>query len=251
VTFELTDATLSGGGTKGTVTTDDNGTATVSVMPTDTSPKLVSTLTAPTDRPYVQAPVDVDTQRVVSTGGERELTAEDGVSALTKPGSVRVTKLDADSHKGIAGAELRLTGKDKASPATGQDGDPRTGQDGGPAVLTTEGDEGAAVVENLHTPQEICFVEVRPPAGYDNAFTAAEPPSACGTVRPGETLELAIANIPNEVPTVIPAGAPPSPGTLHAATTTVTSPAGFAVTGGLALLGSALVGALARRRLRK
>lgn len=247
VRVELTDATLDDGATTGTVTTGEDGTAHVHLTPTGPNPKLVATLSAPADRPYAEVPVDTDTQRVVATGGEQELTAQASASAKNQPGTVRITKVDANSGKGIAGATLRLTGADRTSPAIGQDGGPITGPDGAAAVLTTEGEAGEATVPNLQAPQDICLVEVSPPEGYDQAFDAAHPPSACGTVRPRETLALTISNVPNQVPTAIPAGAPPTI-TMHAATTTVTSPVGFATLGVLALLGSGLVGFLARRR---
>jgi hypothetical protein len=251
VTLKVTNATLPDGTGEATVTTGDNGTATVKITPTGTDPKLTGTLSAPADKPYVQAPVDVDTQRVVSTGGEKQLTAQGSTQARTKPGAVQVSKLDAKSGKGITGVALRLTGKDKTSAAKGQDGKPLSGPDGKPAVVTTEGDEGKASVANLQTPQEICVVEVSPPDGYDHAFDPANPPSACGTVQPGATLTLAITNVPNEVPTAVPAGGGPPTAILHASTTMTTSPMAFAALGGVALLGSALVGFVARRRFGK
>src|SRR5205823_2905983 len=116
--------TLSDGSTKKTVTTGDDGTATVQVTPTGTSPKLGGTLSTPADKPYVQAPVDVDTQQVVSTGGEKQLTIQGSATARTKPGAVQITKLDAKSGKGITGVSLRLTGQDKQTAAVDQDGKP-------------------------------------------------------------------------------------------------------------------------------
>ncbi|WP_236789309.1 collagen binding domain-containing protein [Amycolatopsis sp. GM8] len=242
--------TLAGADGPKTVTTGDDGTATVQVAPTGDDPQLTAALSAPADKPYVRAPVDVDTQRVVSTGGEKQLTAKGSVKARTKPGAVQVTKIDARSGKGISGVALRLTGKDKVSPAKDQDGKPMAGPDGKPAVLTTAGDAGTAGVPNLQTPQEICVIEVTPPDGYDQAFDPANPPTACGTVQPGQTLALTIKNTPNQVPTAIPAGVEPPSAVLHASTTMTTSPLGFAALGVLAILGSALVGFLARRRSR-
>ncbi|HKS44649.1 MAG TPA: Ig-like domain-containing protein [Amycolatopsis sp.] len=253
VTVEITDGALDDGTTRTKVTTNADGTASVRVTATGTNPKVAITLSAPAEQPRVQipAPDRGDVQRVVATGGERQLTAQGGTTARNKPGAVRITKLDAKSGKGIPGVQLRVTGKDKTSAATGQDGKVLTGSDGKPVVVATAGDEGKATVENLRTPQEICVVEVSPPDGYDKAFDPANPPAACGTVQPGETLALAVSNVPNEVPTAIPAGAAPPSITVRGATTTITSPAGFATMGGLALLGSALVGFLARRRLGK
>lgn len=250
ITFDLTDATLPDGSAKGTVTTDDDGTASVQLTPTGASPKLAAQLSAPADRPYAEVPVDTDTQRVVATGGEQQLTAEASTAARNRPGSVQITKVDAQSGKGIAGAALRLTANDRTAPATDQDGNPLVGPDGAPVVLTTAGDAGEATVQNLRTPQDVCVVEVSPPDGYDQAFDPANPPSACGTVQPGQTLVLTVSNVANQVPTAIPAGAPPSV-TLRAETTTVASPVGFAALGLLVVLGSGLVGFVARRRLGK
>ncbi|KAA9162282.1 hypothetical protein FPZ12_011600 [Amycolatopsis acidicola] len=248
VSLKLKDATVKGGSDEASLTTGKDGTATVEVTPTGTEPSATATLAGPADKPYVQAPVDVDTQRVVSTGGEKQLTAKASVTARTKPGAVHIAKLDAKSGKGISGVALRLTAKDKTSPAKGQSGDSLVGPDGKPAVLTTAGDSGEAAVADLQTPQEICVVEVSPPAGYDDAFNPEDPPSACGTVQPGDTLALTIENSPNEVPTAIPAGADPPTAVFRASTTTTTSPLGIAAVGGLALLGTGLVGFLARRR---
>ena len=247
VTFALTDATRPDGSAKGTVTTGDDGTVRVRLTPTGTGPKLLARLSAPANRPYAEVPVDTNTQRVVATGGEQELTTEASTPARNQPGSVRITKLDAKSGKGIAGVALRLTAGDRTAAATGRDGNPLVGSDGRPAVLTTGGESGAVSAENLQTPQEVCVVEVSPPDGYDQAFDAVNPPSACGTVRPGETLALTVSNVPNEVPTVIPAGSAPTI-ISRAQTTTVISPLWFAALGVLVVLGSALVGFVARRR---
>lgn len=250
VTVELADAKLPDGSAKTTVTTGDDGTAKIRATLAGPEPRLVAGLSAPADKPYVRSPVSVDTQRVVSTGGEKHLVAEKAIKARNKPGVVRVVKQDSKSHKGIAGAVLRLTGKDRTSALTGQDGRALTGRDGKPATLTTAGADGVATADNVGAPSEVCAVEVTPPAGYDHAFDAENPPSACGTVQPGETLTLTLTNVANEVPIAIPAGAPPSV-ILHAGTTTVGSATGFAVTGGLAVAGSALVGFVARRRTKE
>lgn len=248
VSVELTGATLPDGSAKTTVTTGDDGTAKIKATPAGPHSRLVAGLSAPADKPYVRSPVNVDTQRVVSTGGEKHIKVEKAAKGQDKPGVVRVVKQDSRSHRGIAGAVLRLTGKDQTSALTRQDNKPFTGEDGKPVALTTAGEDGVATAGNLRAPSEVCAVEVAPPAGYEQAFDAANPPSACGTVRPGETLELTLTNVANQVPVAIPAGAPPV--VMHAETVAVGSPAGFAVTGGLALAGSALVGFVARRRLR-
>jgi hypothetical protein len=231
-----------------TLETGADGTVRVKLTPTGDQPKLVASLSAPADRPYVRAPVDTAKQRVVSTGGEKELTAQ-GVVAIAKPGLVKVTKTDANTGKGVGGAVLRITGKDKASAALGQDGKPLTGADGKPAVVTTDGTTGGVTVENLRAPQEICVVEAGPPPGYTNAYDPANPPSACGTVKPGETLALTVVNKPNEVPRAIPAGDAPVVQARGAVETSYSVP-GLAGLGLLVLLGAGLAGFAARRASR-
>lgn len=248
VALQLTDATLPDGADTATVQTGPDGTATVQVTPTGENPTVASSLSAPADRPYVQNPVDTNTQRVVATGGEKELTAEASTTAKTKPGSVRVTKLDTKTGTGIAGVALRVTGGDKTSPATGQDDQPLVGDDDKPIVVTTAGDDGTATVDNLQALQEICVVEVGPPDGYDDGFDPNNPPAACGTVEPGDTLGLEINNARNEVPRTIPAGAQP-PVTTQSATSPAPSTGALVGLGVLALLGSVLTGVTARRRL--
>ncbi|WP_020670374.1 MSCRAMM family protein [Amycolatopsis nigrescens] len=252
VKLKLADGTFEDGKDTTEVETGEDGKATVKVTPSGENPKLTATLDGPAAKPYVQLPtVDTKAQRVVSTGGEQELVAEGSTSAQTKPGGVRVTKLDGKTGKGIAGVALRVTAKDKETAATGQDGKPLTGADGKPAVVTTSGEDGRAEVPNLKTPQEICVVEVSAPDGYGDGFDPANPPAACGSVAPGETLALEIKNAPNEVPRVIPAGS--SGPVVLASSATTTGPATGAVLGlgGLAVLGSALVGMAARRRWEK
>jgi hypothetical protein len=231
-----------------TLKTGADGTVKVSLTPTGDQPKLAASLTAPADRPYVRVPVNTGVQRVVSTGGEKELTAQ-GVAEVAKPGQVQVTKTDANSGKGIGGAVLRITGEDRTSAALGQDGKPLTGADGKPVVVTTDGKTGAVTVENLRAPQKICVVEVSAPPGYTNAFDPQNPPSACGTIEPGKTLALAVSNKPNEVPHAIPAGDRPVVQAQGAVETSY-STLGVAGLGLLALLGSALVGFAARRASR-
>ncbi|MER6665478.1 SpaA isopeptide-forming pilin-related protein [Amycolatopsis japonica] len=232
-----------------TVKTGEDGTVTVKVTPTGDQPKLASSLSAPADRPYVQFPVDTGVQKVVSTGGEKELKAQ-GVAVVAKPGKVQVTKVDAKTGKGIAGAALRITAKDKSTAAVGHDGKPLNGADGKPAVVTTEGENGTVTVENLRTPQEICVVEVSAPPGYTNAFDPKNPPSACGELKPGETLALKVANTPNEVPRTIPAGDRPV-ATMQGTVENSASTAGILGVGALALLGSVMVGVAARRSSRR
>ncbi|WP_328644802.1 hypothetical protein OHS58_30520 [Amycolatopsis sp. NBC_00348] len=231
-----------------TVNTGADGTVKVKLTPTGDKPELAASLTAPADRPYVRAPVNTGVQRVVSTGGEKELTAQ-GVVNVAKPGVVQVTKVDANSGKGVGGAVLRITGADKTSAALGQDGKPLTGADGKPAVVTTDGKTGGVTVENLRAPQDICVVEVSPPPGYTNAYDPQNPPSACGKIEPGKTLALTVSNKPNEVPHAIPAGDQPV-ALAHGTVETSYSGLGVAGLGLLALLGSALVGFAARRASR-
>jgi hypothetical protein len=233
----------------GTLKTGADGTVQVDLTPTGERPKLLASLSAPADRPYVRAPVDTAKQRIVSTGGEKELTAQ-GVVNVAKPGKVQVTKTDTNSGKGVGGAVLRITGKDRTSAALGQDGKPLTGADGKPAVVTTDGATGGVTVENLRAPQEICVVEASPPPGYTNAYDPEHPPSACGTVKPGETLALTVANKPNEVPRAIPAGDAPVV-QLRGAVETSYSPLGLAGLGLLVLLGAGLAGFAARRASRR
>ncbi|MBN9747299.1 hypothetical protein DMP23_40455 [Amycolatopsis sp. A1MSW2902] len=234
-----------------TLKTDANGTVTVKVTPTGDQPKLVASLSAPADKPTVQNPVNTKDgiQSVVGTGGEKQLTAQ-GVVAVAKPGKVQVTKTDAKTGKGIGGATLRVTGKDRKTAATGQDGKPLNGPDGQPAVVTTSGENGTATVENLLAPQEVCVVEVNAPPGYTNAFDPNNPPAACGSLTPGGTLALTVANTPNEVPHAIPAGDLPvtmAKGTVE----TSFSTAGIAGLAALVLVGSGLVGFAARRSARR
>lgn len=235
--------------TSQTLTTGADGTISVELTPTGDQPKLATSLSAPADRPYVQNPVNTGVQNVVSTGGEKTLTAL-GVAALAKPGQVQVTKKDAKTGKGIGGAALRITGKDEKTAATGQDGKPLTGPDGQPVVVTTSGDTGAVTVGNVLAPQDVCAVEVTAPPGYENAFDPNNPPAACGTVRPGGTLALALVNTPNEVPHAIPAGDRPVAMAKGAVATSYSTP-GLIGLAALVLLGSALVGFAARRASRR
>lgn len=232
-----------------TLKTGADGTVTVKLTPAGDQPALKASLSAPADRPYVRVPVNTGVQRVVSTGGEKELTAQGAVN-VAKPAKVQVTKTDANTGKGIGGAVLRITGKDKATAALGQDGKPLTGADGKPVVVTTDGASGTATVENLRAPQEICVVEAGPPPGYTNAYDPQNPPSACGTLKPGETLALTVVNKPNEVPRAIPAGDVPVAQARGVVETSYSVPGltGLAL---LVLLGAGLAGFAARRASRR
>ncbi|MEU4253237.1 hypothetical protein AB0F15_38160 [Amycolatopsis sp. NPDC026612] len=232
-----------------TLKTGADGTVRVKLTPAGDRPKLVATLSAPADRPYVRVPVDTKTQRVVSTGGEQKLTAQ-GVVNVAKPGKVQVMKTDANTGKGVGGAVLRITGKDRTSAALGQNGKPLLGADGKPAVVTTDGKTGGVTVEDLRAPQEICVVEASPPPGYTNAYDPANPPSACGTVKPGDTLTLTVTNKPNEVPRAIPAGDQPVAQARGVVETSYSVP-GLAGFGLLVLLMAGLIGFAARRASRR
>ncbi|MFC5287188.1 collagen binding domain-containing protein [Actinokineospora guangxiensis] len=215
ITVTLTDATVDGE-TTATVSTGADGTpAALEVTPTGPDPKVSVSLLSPAERPVVRQAVQVDIQRVVSTGGEKELTASKAVTAVTPPGGVAVAKVDKKTGKAIKGVSLRLTGADKTSPALDQDGEPLVGPDDKPVVLVT-GEDGTAEVDNLRTPQEVCVVEVAAPPGYDDAFDPDNPPSACGVVEPGDTVTLKLANVPNKptVPRTIPAGDEPAAAAL-------------------------------------
>ncbi|MBB4688446.1 MSCRAMM family protein [Amycolatopsis jiangsuensis] len=235
--------------TETTLKTDADGKVTVQLTPTGNQPKLAASLSAPADRPYVQKPMNDGIQNVVSTGGEKKLSAS-GVVAVAKPGKVQVTKTDAKTGKGIGGATLRITGKDRKSAANGQDGKPLNGPDGQPVVVTTGGEDGVATVDDLLAPQDVCVVEVNAPPGYTNAFDPKNPPAACGSLEPGGTLALTVVNIPNEVPHAIPAGDKPE-AMAKGATETSFSVPGVAGLAALVLIGSGLVGFAARRSARR
>lgn len=68
----------------GTVSTKDDGLR-LKVTPTGTSPRIDIELASPAAVPVVQQSVDLDTQRVVSTGGEDKLTATAQASAAPPP----------------------------------------------------------------------------------------------------------------------------------------------------------------------
>ncbi|MGP4019710.1 MSCRAMM family protein [Saccharopolyspora sp. 5N708] len=243
VELALTDASVEGLGSDGVVTTPEDGSPLVlKVTPTGPNPKITGTLSAPAERPYVREAVNQPdtTQRVVSTGGEQELSVEAATTAVTAPGVVHVGKVDAESQAGIAGVALRVTAAD-GTPALRQDGTPLLGADGQPAVVVT-GPDGTATVPDLRAPQDVKLIEVAPAPGYEEAFDPANPPSVTGTLKPGETLELTLVNKPNTptVPIRIPAGDPTAPAGGV--------PAGLLGLGGLAMA-AAVGGVVLRRRI--
>ncbi|MBA8822853.1 hypothetical protein FHX42_000182 [Saccharopolyspora lacisalsi] len=255
VELDATDAEVEGLSDDGTVTTPaDGGPVKLRVTPTGPNPEVTGTLAAPAERPYVREAVHKPgtTQRVVSTGGEQQLTVEAATTAVTAPGVVEISKIDSQSRDGIAGVKLRVTGPDEKTPATEQDGTELVGPEGEPLVVTT-GSDGTATVPELRTPQEVCVVETAPAKGYGEAFDPAAPPSACGTLKPGETLALELVNKPNtpSVPITIPAG-----DTTVAAGDVPSGDSGdggaplglFGLGGGLLLTGAVGGGVLLRRR---
>lgn len=246
VKLTVTDGTVD----KDTVTTPADGSPlVVNVTPTGPKPTVKVDLSAPADQPVVQAPVNTGgaIQWIVSTGGEKALTANATTTARTAPGAVKVTKVDSKTNAGLAGVQLRITAKDKTAAAVKQDGTALNGTDGKPLVVTT-GADGTATVDNLQTPQDICLIEVAAPSGYDENFDASSPPSVCGSVEPGKTLALQLANTPNKptVPVKIPAGG--SPMVADAATVTEIDPGALAGIGGLLVIALGGVGFLLRRR---
>jgi hypothetical protein len=95
VTVTAVDATFTDAGsgeqvTTGTVTTGAEG-VTLPVTPAGTAPKIDITLASPAEVPVVQQAVEVDTQRIVSTGGEEELTATAKVTATPPPTTTTTT----------------------------------------------------------------------------------------------------------------------------------------------------------------
>lgn len=69
----------------GVVTTGAADTLALKVTPTGTSPKIDIKLTAPAEVPVVQLAVEANTQRLVSTGGEKVLTATGQTTASPPP----------------------------------------------------------------------------------------------------------------------------------------------------------------------
>jgi prealbumin domain-containing protein len=249
VTVTVTDGTLSGGKTSANLTTPANGSPlVVSVTPTGPNPTVTATLASPNATPVELPAVNPVVQNVVTTGGEQQISASGGTTARNAPGSVHVLKIDANTRSPLPGASLELTGPDKSSPALDADGGKIVGSDGKPQVQTSAAD-GTVTFGNLQTPQNVCVVETAPPSGYDQAFNASDPPSACGAVTPGGTLSLTLTNTPNKVPVAIPAGGPP---TLTAMATVLNRPDPLALAGfgGLLLLCAGLIGAAALRRRR-
>ena len=235
---------------KDTVTTPADGSPlVVNVTPTGPNPTVKIDLDAPLATPQVQKPANQPDkfQWTVVTGGQTTITNTGKTTATTAPGSVKVTKVDSKTNAGITGVQLRITGKDKTTAAVKQDGTALNGTDGKPLTVTT-GADGTATVDGLQTPQDICLIEVAAPTGYDENFNASSPPSVCGSIQPGQTLALQLANTPNTptVPIKIPAGG--SPMVADAATVTALDPGALAAVGGAIVIALGGVGLVLRRR---
>ena len=88
VTVDAVDATFPGADgkpvTTGTVTSGADGLV-LKVTPTGAAPKIHITLASPAEAPVVRQAVQIDTQRVVSTGGEKELTQSAATTASPPP----------------------------------------------------------------------------------------------------------------------------------------------------------------------
>jgi hypothetical protein len=251
VTLTATDATLPGGKSTAALTTPADGSPlVVSVTPTGSNPAVKVSLSSPNASPVAEPAVNVNVQTVVTTGGEQQISTSGTTTAHNAPGTVTVTKLDATTKAPITGADLELTGNDRSSPALDADGGKIVGTDGKPKLLAT-GTDGTVSFSGLQTPQDVCVVETAPPAGYDQAFNASDPPSVCGTVNPGATLTLTLLNTPNKVPVAIPAGGGPPTLTANATVLNRPDPLALAGFGALLLLGAGVVGGVALRTRRR
>jgi hypothetical protein len=251
IEFTLNDATLVDGSVGGKVKTDADGNpVVVKVIPTGPKPSISVNADSPADKPVVHLPIQTNNmQRMVTTGGEKKLTAAANGQAKTAPGAVKITKIDSETKKAIAGVALRVTAKDRTSAAKKQDDTDLVGTDGKPLVLQT-GADGTVEVPDLRTPQEICLVEVAAPKGYEEFFDPKSPPASCGTVAAGQTLALELVNKPNKpvVPSTIPAGQEGNTPVATASFDTQLRPGLMLAVGGLVLLGAALAGFLVWRR---
>jgi hypothetical protein len=251
VTITATDATLPNGTASQVINTPaDGSTLNVAVKPTGTSPSLVAKLDSPAAIPKVLVPADPNSQKVVTTGGVTPITKTTTSTAKPPPGNVTVTKTDANTKLPLAAASLEITGADKKTAALKQDGTPLVGADNKPIVLVT-GQDGTAQVTGLQTPQTVCVIETTPPPGFDQAFNANAPPTVCGMVNPGATLQLALTNVPNKPPIAIPAGGPPPTITAMAVVVSRPAPAALIGFGGLLVVGAAMVSTVFARRRRR
>ncbi|HEY0805124.1 MAG TPA: hypothetical protein VGD84_08675 [Pseudonocardiaceae bacterium] len=247
VSITATNATLPNGTTTQVINTPADGSPlSIPVTPTGASPKLATTVDSPAATPKVLVPNAKDTQITVTSGGVTQIPTTTTATAQNAPGNLTVTKTDANTKAVIAGASIEVTGADRKAAALKADGTPLNGTDGKPIVLTTAAD-GTASVTGLQTPQNVCVIETTPPPGFDQSFDPKAPPTVCGTVNPGATLQLMLTDVPNKVPVKIPAGG--SPPTVTTAALVVNRPAPGALVGfGALLVIGAAGGTLAARR---
>ena len=248
VNVTVTGGVLDTGAATGRIMTPDTGKPlVVRVTPTAPDVSVQVSVDSPADRPVVQQAIQLDTQRIVSTGGQKAITAN---MATTAGGTVKVTKTNEQTGAGIPGVSLRLTAADRSGPAVDQNGKAMIGPDQKPAVLVS-GADGTVTIANLKVPQDVCVVEVAVPAGFEQNFDPAAPPTACGTLKPGEALALTVANRPNkpQVPVAIPAGDAPI-GLVHGTVSTVVDPAALVLSlAGLLVILAGLGGLFLRRRV--
>jgi hypothetical protein len=251
LTVTVTGGVLADGTTTAKLATPDTGKPlAVKVSPTEPNVSVSVSVDSPADRPVVQQAIQVDTQRIVTTGGKKQITVNKNTTAVNAPGTVKVTKTNEQTGKGIAGVSLRLTAADKIAPAVGQDGKALIGPDERPTVVVS-GADGTVTIANVKAPQDICVIEVAVPAGFEQNFDPAAPPSACGAVKPGGTLALTVANKANTptVPVAIPAGDAPI-GLVHGTVSSVPDPAALVLSlAGLLVIVAGLGGLFVRRRI--
>jgi hypothetical protein len=249
VTVKVTDGVLGNGKPEDVLPTPEDGKdLVVPVTPTGPKPSVQISLASPAPQPVVQQAIQLDTQRIVSTGGEKQLTAKQETVA---GGVVKVAKTNEANGTGIAGVALRVTGEDKVKPAEDQNGKPLVGADGKPSVVVT-GPDGTAELPHLKIPQVICLLEVAAAPGFEQGFDPANPKSVCGKLEPGATLTLKLTNKPN-VPTVpikIPAGDQPQP-VAHSTVLETRPPWAMIAIGGLVLVALGLTGFAVRRRAKR
>jgi hypothetical protein len=248
VTVTVTDGVLANGKAEDVIPTPDGGKdLAIAVTPTGPKPVVQISLASPAERPIVQQAIQLDTQRIVSTGGEKQLTTKQETVA---GGVVKVAKTNEANGKGVAGVALRVTGEDKVKPAEDQDGKPLVGADGKPSVVVT-GPDGTVEIPHLKVPQVICLLEVAAAPGFEQGFDAANPKSVCGKLEPGAMLTMTLTNKPN-VPTVpikIPAGDQPQP-VAHSTVIETRPPWTMVAIGGLVLATLCLAGFAVRRRVK-
>jgi hypothetical protein len=121
VTVSAVDATFAGADGKpvntGLITTGTALPFVLKVTPTGTSPKIDIKLASPADVPVVQQAVQVDTQRIVATGGEKQLATSAQASASPPPTTTTPPQVpsqipagDADTPVAQASMDSSLSG---------------------------------------------------------------------------------------------------------------------------------------------